>query len=33
MIACRTFADTHSLKITVAMITSRISDTCVQDSG
>jgi hypothetical protein len=30
MIACRTFADTHSLTITVAMITSRINDTCVQ---
>jgi hypothetical protein len=30
MIACLTFADTHSLTITVAMITSRISETCVQ---
>ena len=32
MIACRTLADTHSLTTTVAMITSRISDTCVQAS-
>ena len=30
MIACRILADTHSLTITVAMMTSSISDTCVQ---
>ena len=30
MIAWRTWADTHSLTITVPMINSKISDTCVQ---
>ena len=32
MMACRTLADTHSLTTTVAMMISRISDTCVHDS-
>jgi hypothetical protein len=27
IMACRTFADTHSLKTTVAMMTRRINDT------
>jgi hypothetical protein len=30
MIAWRTLAETHSLRITVPMMTSRISETCVQ---
>src|SRR4029077_18501112 len=29
IMACRTLADTHSLNTTVAMMTSRMSDTCV----
>ena len=32
MIACRTFAETHSLTTTVAMTTNRTSETCVQAS-
>src|SRR3546814_11946302 len=32
MIAWRTFAETHSLTTTVAMMTSRMTETCVQAS-